>query len=196
MQFIHPGQTLKNMCSPALTIRNIIGGQGGADAYKELRKNLQEYVYYSSWKGYEMQQVLWRLQDLRDGGGLGFAVELFFLALSQLLSTSSSTESHSTLYTSTFRAIISGWREHKDSLGTQQVLLNIAISHRWQFEACYPAYIVDEFFSLLGNVFEGQAGQRIDDANRYLQFFRYQDGRLTQGILSVLRQAQAPSPPS
>jgi hypothetical protein len=116
------------MCSPALTLRNILEGQGDADAYKELLKNLK-FSPFPGWRGDEMQRQLWRLQDLRDGGGLGFTVELFFLALSQLLSTSSSKESHSALYTGTFRAITSDWSKHKHSLGTQNLLLDILPCH-------------------------------------------------------------------
>ncbi|KAI0260893.1 hypothetical protein BGY98DRAFT_1182471 [Russula aff. rugulosa BPL654] len=92
--------------------------QGDDEAYKELLKNLRNSSF-SSWGGDEMQRQLLHLQDLRDGGGLGYTVELFFLALSRLLSTSSSKESHSALYTGTFRAITSDWSKYKDSLGTQ-----------------------------------------------------------------------------
>ena len=98
MQFIRPMQTLKTMCSPTTTLRDILRGHGDPDAYKELLNNLKEFRFQSGWQGDVMQRQLWRLQDLGDGGGLGFAIELFFLALSQLLSTSSSKESHSALY--------------------------------------------------------------------------------------------------
>ena len=113
-----------------------------------------------------MQRQLWRLQDLHDGSGLVFTVELFFLALSQLLSTSLSKESHTALYTGTFRAFTSDWRKHKDSLGTQNLLLNIAMSHRREFDVHYPVYIVDKFLLLLRNIFEGQAGSHIDEASQ------------------------------
>jgi hypothetical protein len=52
-----------------------------------------------------MQRQSWHLQDLVVGGGLGFTVEIFFLALSQLLSTSPSKDSHSALHTGTFLVI-------------------------------------------------------------------------------------------
>jgi hypothetical protein len=48
-----------------------------------------------------LRRQLWRLQDLRDDG-LGFTVELFFLALRQLLSNSVSRESHFALFVGTF----------------------------------------------------------------------------------------------
>ena len=171
MQFIRPSQTLKDMCSPAMTLRNIIEDGGDADAYKELLKDLEDFRVSSGWQGDVMQRQLWRLQDLRDGGVLGFTVELFFLALSQLLSTSSSEGSHSALYTGTFRAITSDWSKHKYSLGTQKLLLDIAISRRGEFEVHYPSYIVDEFLFLLGNIFEGQTGPHIDKAKQQFESF-------------------------
>ena len=127
---------------PVLTLRNILEGQrNDADAYKELLKNLKNFLLLSGWQGDLMQRQVWRLQDLRDGGGLGFTVELFFLALGQqLLSTSSSKESDSALYTGTFRAITSDWSKHKHSLGTQNLLFDIAMSRHREFEVHYPAY--------------------------------------------------------
>ncbi|KAI0272802.1 hypothetical protein BGY98DRAFT_1179094 [Russula aff. rugulosa BPL654] len=128
-------------------------------------------------QGDEMQRQLWRLEDLHDGGGLGFTVELFFLSLSQLVSTSSSRESHSALYTGTFRAITSDWSKHKYSLGTQNLLLDIAMSRRWEFDGQYPAYIVDEFLFLLGNIFEGQTGPHIDEARQLFERVRFYGSR-------------------
>lgn len=156
------------MCPPALTLRNILEGQRGADVYKELLNNLEKYPYSLDLRGIAMQRQLWCLQDLRDGGGLGFTVGLFFLALDQPLSTSSSEGSHSALYTDTFRAITSDWKKHTvtDLLGTQNLLLNIAISRCDEFDGYYRAYIVDEFLLLLGNIFEGQTGLHIDRARQ------------------------------
>jgi hypothetical protein len=187
LQFICPGKTLKSMCTPALALRNILEGQGDADAYKELLKNLDNFHVWSGWQGDEMQRQLWRLQDLRDGDGLGFTVELFFLTLSQLLSTSSSRESHSALYTGTFRAITFDWSKRKHSLGTQNLLLDIAMSRPWGFGADYPAYIVDEFLLLLGNIFEGQTGPHIDRARHQFECFGlYNPGRFKERVLTVL----------
>ena len=187
LQFIRPRQTLKSMCFPALTLRNILEGQGDADAYKELLKDLNKFQFQYGWQGDEIERQLWRLQDLRDGGGLGFTVELFFLALSQLLSTPSSKESHSELYTGTFRAITSDWSKHKHSLGTQKLLLNTVMSHCWFFQVHCPAYIVDEFLLLLGNIFEGQTGPHIDGARQRFEFFiMYGPTRFTERMSSVL----------
>jgi hypothetical protein len=196
LQFIRPKQTLKSMCSPSLTLRNILEGPGDADAYKELLKNLKTFNF-SGWGGDEMNRQLqvWRLQDLGDGGGLGFIVELFFLALSQLLSTSSSKESHSALYRGTFRAVTSDWRKHKHSLGTQKFLLNIAVSRRNEFAYIYPAYIVDEFLLLLGNIFEGQTGPHIDYARQQFESFElYGLGEFRERVLRVLTRGQVQSP--
>jgi len=166
LQFLRPAQTLKGIFSPATTLRNIVEGQGDAIAYKELLKNLENFPVWFGRQEDEMQRQLWRLQDLRDGGGLGFMVELYFLAFSQPLSTSSSKESHSAPYRGTFRAIASDRSKHKDSLGTQNLLLIIAWTRREEFVDCYPAYIVDEFLLLLGNIFEGQTGPHINKARQ------------------------------
>jgi len=187
-------ETLKSIFTPVTSLRNILEGQGDADAYKELLKDLEEFRFRSSWQGHEMQRQLWRLQDLRDGGGLGFTVELFFLALSQLLSTSSSKRSHSALYTGTFRAVTSDWSKHKESPGTQKLLLSITMSRRWEFEDIYPAYIVDEFLLLLGSVFEGQTGPHIDKARQQLESSRsYGRRRFRERVLMILTRGQAQS---
>jgi hypothetical protein len=195
-QFILPGQTLKCMCSPAQTLREILGGQGDADEYKELRQNLGDFYRPFKWEGNEMQRQLLRLQDLDDGDGLGFTIELFFFAFDQLLSTSSSKESHSALYTGTFRAITSHWNKRKHSLGTQKLLLDIAWSRRSEFSYDnYPTYIVDEFFSLLGNIFEGQAGPHIDEAVQKFESFKVLSTgkKFRDRMLRVITGAQAQS---
>src|SRR5712675_617279 len=48
--FILPMQILKSMCSSALTLRNILDGQGDADAGKEMLKSLQIFYSSSRWK--------------------------------------------------------------------------------------------------------------------------------------------------
>jgi len=151
-----------------------------------------------------LQQMLWRLQDLRDGGGLGFTVELFFLSLKELLSPYSSERPHSALYIGTFRALTSDWNKYKHSLGTQKLLLEMSTSHHQRiidiFILRYPTYIRDEFLVLLGNVFAGQRGPHIDDAvqqlvNCYNQV-RGEEGRaFVAKALEVLTRAGR-APPS
>jgi len=63
----------------------------------------EEVLQKVFWPKNLLRRQLWSLQDLRDGGGLGFAVELFLLSLKQLLSTFPSHESYSQLYTTTLR---------------------------------------------------------------------------------------------
>jgi hypothetical protein len=118
------------------------------------------------WRSRKLGNILgrqvWRLQDLRDGGGLGFAVELFFITFKEL-DRYSSKESNSPLYIGTFRAITSDWGKHKHSLGTQKLLLDMIV-HGIISRFDYPAYIVNEFLVLLYNILEGQTGPHIDDA--------------------------------
>jgi hypothetical protein len=105
-----------------------------------------------------MERQLWRLQDLRDGGGFGFLVELFFLVLAQLLSMASSEDTHATLYIGTFRTITTGWDEHhKYSVGTQRVIINlicdIVVPDRGVISNhTYPEYITDELLGLLRKI--------------------------------------------
>ena len=194
LQFIRPGQTLKSLCSVVPTLRNILKGQGDADAYKEMRKDLGELsLGMFSWRDNELQRQLWRLQDLRHGRGFGFTVELFFLALSQLLSTSSSKDSHSALYTGTFRAITSDWSEHKDSHGTRKLLLDVALSRSFDFHDKYPDYIVRKFLELMGNIFKGQERVHIDEAVQQLDSFKIYAHETFWGRLSdVIDPARAP----
>ena len=201
LRFICPGQILKSMCSTALTLRNVLEGQGDANAYKESLKNIEISPFMNGWRGNEMQRQLWRLQDLYYGGGFGFTVELFFLAVKQLSSTSSSKESHSALYTGTFRAITSDWSKHKHSLGTQNLILDIAMSHFGLSDDHYPAYIIDEFLLLLGNIFEGETGPHISEARqRFESVHWYGHGRIRERVSRVLtlpvglgQQAQSPA---
>jgi Family of unknown function (DUF6535) len=172
VQFIRPGQTLRSMCSIFPTLRSTLEGQWDADAYKQMLKNLMEFrSRASNWQGDELQRQLWRSQDLRNGHGFGFTVELYFLGLKQLLSNSQ--ESHHTLYKSTFRAITFDWKTHKNSIGTQKLLLDIALSRSVDFQSTYPLYVANEFLELLGNIFEGQTGSHIDDAVRQLTSSSY-----------------------
>ena len=136
-------------------------------------------IEQASWPKTLLQQTLWRLQDLRDGDGLGFAVELFFAALKQLLSTSSSQESYSTLYFGAFRVITSDWRRYrvKNSLGTQKLLLNAVASDEGFLRTFdYPDHITDELWKLLGDMLEGQTGPHIDSAVQQLTDYERGDG--------------------
>jgi hypothetical protein len=194
IQFIRPGQTLKSMCSIFPTLRNILEGQVDADAYRQMQKNLMEFRSRpSNWEGDELQRQLWRLQDLRNARGFGFTVELFFLGLKQVLRFGS----HYALYMGTFRAITSDWKKYKNSIGTQKLLLDIALSRSVDFQSIYPLYVADEFLGLLGNVFEGQTGSHIDDAVRQLTSYSYYFyDKFRTRLLEVITRARAQSPES
>ena len=174
LQFIRPGQTLKSLCSVVPTLRNLLKGQGDADAYKDMRKDLRElHLGMFCWQENELRRQLWRLQDLRDGCGFAFTVELFFLALKQLLSTSSKNSPRDfALYTGTFRAITSDWSKHKNSHGTRKLLLDVALSRGYDFQDEYPRYIVDEFLELTGKLFKGQEDVHIEEAVQQLNSFK------------------------
>jgi hypothetical protein len=106
-----------------------------------------------------MTSQLWRLQDLRDGGGLGFTIELFFLSLRQLSPTPSSLELNRVFYTGTFKVITSGWENIEHPSGTQRILLNIicdiVIKSRGVFsDSSYPEYIVNMLLDLLGDMLD------------------------------------------
>ena len=199
LQLISSAQALKSISSASLTLRHILQ-ERDADAYKELLKNLRNYPF-SNWRADEMQ--LWRLCDLALGG-LGFTVELFFLALSQLLSTASGASSssqlgsHSALYANTLPAITSNWRFFKSFHATQNLLLDIAMSRRDEFEAGYPTGVVKQFLFLLGNVFQGEtAGPHIDRARRQFESFEsYNHRGFRERVLKVLARCQAQSPTS
>ncbi|KAH9170102.1 hypothetical protein EDB89DRAFT_1980576 [Lactarius sanguifluus] len=123
-----------------------------------------------------MKRQLWRLQDLRDGGGLGFTVELFFLSLRQLLSMPSSHESNSVFYVGAFNVITSHWEEGRKLLGTQHILLNIIcdliIRGRGVFsEFSYPESITNMLLDMVGKMLQGYAGpdEHIRDAVREIK---------------------------
>ena len=108
-----------------------------------------------------LQRQLWRLQDLRDSGGL--AIHFFLVTLNQLLSASLPQDSHPALYITTFRVITSDWSEYRHSLGTQKSFLmqlhpTQGIVHRFDL----PTYITDELLSLLERFLEGHTGPHHD----------------------------------
>ena len=153
----------------------------------------REIIKELIWPKSLLQRTLWGLQDFRDGGGLAFAVELFLLALKQLLSTSPSQESYVTLYIATFKAISSDWRRHKHSLGTQKILLDAVTSEQGILRTySYPDYIMDEFWGLLGDMLEGQTGPHIDRAVQQLTDLQHEDGgRCGAKALGVIARLRA-----
>ena len=126
------------------------------------QKQIFEKVF---WPKNVLQRTLWSFQDLRDGGGVGFAIEFFLLSLKQLLSTSPSQEPYSALYTIAFRAITHDRRKCKHSVGTQKLLLDAVASDQGFLRTFnYPDYITDDLWELLGDMLEGQTGPHVDSA--------------------------------
>ena len=162
-------------------------------------RNILQKVF---WPKTLLRRQLWRLQDLCDGGGLGFTVELFLISLEQLLSTFPSHESYSQLYTFTLRAITSDWRKLKHSLGTQKLLLDaIASRHGFLHGSNFPEYITDELWELLGDMLEGQADPYISSAVQQLRDHQtegYKYGPKAEAVISQLRAScsQEPSNPT
>ena len=151
-----------------------------------------------------MKRQLWRLLDLRDGGGLGFTIELFFLALRQLelSSTSSSFKVKEAFYTGTFRVIISDWINYKNSVGTQRVLLDLlcdlVIGSRGAFsKISYPSYIVEMLLELVQKMVEGHEGfhAHIDDIIQELEEVNFRnlvDNDLRDKVLRVIPAFKIP----
>ena len=162
--FIFPLRNLCRIRTFAQTLRKILDGKMGVDTFQKTIKDLREFVSLSTWSIKQdqldrlLRRQLWRLQDL-SAGGLGFTVELFFLALKQLLSTSSSKESHSELYIDTFRAITTRGSDYTASPGTQKLLLDMVVPYRGIiFDFDYPDKVVTEFLKILGSILAGHTG--------------------------------------
>jgi len=209
-QFIFPIRNIKRIFSLAATFRNILEGRESVDAFQETLQNLRKFAAKSKsfdnpWQNPLHRQV-WRLQDLRDGGGLGFTIELFFTVLYSdklfvpfVRSSKEGRELQSSLYVGTFRIITSDWSKYKHSLGTQQLLLDMVISVPGIISQSYryPTSLVNEFFALLGNILEGQTGPHIDNVVRELSCNHHftEDCRrraLVAKALGVIPPARAP----
>ena len=199
-------QRLQSLCSVGAKLLDIMEGRI-SEPFSVAIERLKALERYTRPKlaGHLMERQLWRLHDLRHGSGLGFTVEVFFLALRQLLSISSSTkEPYIALFIGTFRAITSDWEKYKYSFGTQQALLNLvcdlAAQNRGIFSGyAYPPYITDELLVLLGNMLEGEKGSHIDKAVRELRAARLwlhgERQKFLDKVLEVISRSR-PKPPA
>jgi hypothetical protein len=171
--FIFPWQNLRRIRSFTKTLREILEGEKDGDTLWETIKDLGEFL--STWSvkldhpDKLFRRQLWRLQDL-SAGGLGFIVELFFLALKRLLSTPSSQESQPEFYIGTFRAVTARGSDYRASPGTQKLLLDMVVPYRGIiFDFDYPDYIVTAFLEFLRNILNGQTGDHINDVAEQLR---------------------------
>jgi hypothetical protein len=179
-QFMFPGQLLQPLFTLGRGLRDIVEARN-SEKHREILESLESIGKTPiplRRLNHLMKRQLWRLQDLRDGGGLGFTIELFFLALRQLSSASLTPESKRGFYIRTFNVIASRWMDSKDSFGTQGILLDLVcdlvIEARGVFsDFLYPAYIVDELPDLVGKIVDGRGGSHahINDAVRELRNF-------------------------
>ena len=126
-QSISLHERLQGFCSIYSKLQDIIEGRNNEE-YEETIRSVRWQVDfdYSRPKSRRcpMEKQLAHLQDLSDSGGFGCIVELFFLTLEKLLSTSSK-EFHQALYVLTLKNITSDWKMYKHSLGTQKVILEV-----------------------------------------------------------------------
>ena len=164
-QLIFPGQQLRSMYILGQRLRDITEGQN-TERDEETLKYLREVPIPLCGLNNLMERQLWRLLDLRDGGGLGFTIELFFLSLRELSSSSlspdksPSPDSKEAFYTGTFDVIKSDWKKGKNLVGTQRILLellcDLIIQGRGIFsDFRYPPYIVEKLLNLVGNMVKG-----------------------------------------
>jgi hypothetical protein len=169
---IFPGQQIQSLCTLGRRLRDIIEGQNTESHQETLEslESLREIPVSLRRLNCLMERQLWRLLDLRDGRGLGFTIELFFLAVRQLSFTTSSSELELTelgltkvFYTGTFEVITSNWEKSKKSAGTQRILLDLlcdlVVRSRGVFsDFSYPRYIVEMLLDLVEKMVEGHGG--------------------------------------
>ena len=177
-QLIFPGQQIRALARLGQKLREVLNVQL-TDGYEEVLESLKSVDRVSlSLRRPDglMKRQLWRLQDLRDGGGFGFTIELFFLSLRRLLSIPSLHGSSSVLYIGTFKVITSNLEESRDSLGTQQILLSLIcdliIRDRGVFSGfLYPELITTMLVNTLGNILQAYEGpdRHIHDAVREIE---------------------------
>jgi len=162
-RLIFPGQQIQSLCTLGQGLRDIIDRPNPARITKTLESVWS--IPISLPRVDLMKRQLWRLLDLRDGNGLGFTIELLFLALRGLSSSSSSPELKEAFYMGTFKVITSHWEKSKDSIGTQRILLDLicdlVVKGRGVFsDFPYPDYIVKEALELVQKMIAGHRGSR------------------------------------
>jgi hypothetical protein len=204
-QLIFPGQQLQALARLGMKLREVLDGQvaEGYEKVLESLKSVDQVPLSLRRPDGLMRRQLWRLQDLRDGSGLGYTIELFFLSLRQLLSIPSLQESNGVFYIGTFKIITSHWEESKESLGTQCILLNLVcdliIRNRGAFsDFSYPEPIATTLLDMVSNLLRGYAGPdgHIRDAVweiEYVDSLRCMDMRLRDMALVALQRFRATS---
>ena len=151
-----------------------------------------------------MERQFWRLQDIREGGALGFTLELYLLSLRRILSTITRQPRDIllTYYNGALKSITSDWMKYKKSVGTLQIILNIvcdmAVRDRGMFSNFkYPNYvnITEELLELLGNMVQGEANPCIDEALEELLALkerRIYDKKFLKEVTRIIEDRRAP----
>jgi len=203
-RLIFPGQQLQSICVLGQGLLDITKSQNTEWDEETLNRLncLRKVPIPFCDLNHLMERQLWRLLDLREGDGLGFTIELFFLALRQLPPSSPSPDSSSSpelkevFYIGTFDVIKSNWERCKDSAGTQRILLDllcdIVIQGRGIFsDFPYPQYVVEMLLDLVGNIVKGHGGSQshINDIIQELQndhLWHRMDNDLRGKVLSAI----------
>ena len=174
-QLIFPGRQVQALTTLCLNLREILNGGSseGDNVVLESLKVLDKIPTPLHRSDNLMTRQLWHLQDLRDGSGLGFSLELFFLSFRQLSPTSTAQDPPDVFFGGTFEVIKSRWADSKDSLGMQNILLNLVcdliIPGRGVFSNFpYPVYLTDRLCQLIDDMLGGSTGSHIRD---FLQEF-------------------------
>ncbi|KAI0259248.1 hypothetical protein BC834DRAFT_639729 [Gloeopeniophorella convolvens] len=196
--FLSPGGMINVSCSFAPSFREALGdqGKGVASDFQKSATSLRDLISQIGpvmSNGHLVEQQLWRIYDLRDGG-LGYTIDIFFAQVANFsnydIRNTMSAELHQTIYVNTFRAITSGWEEYIKSLGTQHVLLNLVcelLGTRGGFRALgvCPGYLIDELLAFVGRYFRGEHGSHIDSVLEELE--RCADDIIRGKALQALR---------
>jgi hypothetical protein len=170
-QFIYFSRLLRGLCG--------VNQKWGSDELLEIDRVMRsiDAIPSSLSQSHLMERQLWRLLDLRSGS-FGFTLELYFLSIGKLLSTFSHEsppgEIHQIVFVKTFKAITSDWQSFTHSIGTRQVILNIAydIAFRGRgifSDVVYPNYIKHELLDLLKQMVAGRTDVYMEDAKREIR---------------------------
>ncbi|KAI0285600.1 hypothetical protein BC826DRAFT_1051381 [Russula brevipes] len=156
-QLIFPGQRVQSLCALGGGLRDIIE-ERNPEKHQEILENLKsiDKIPASLRLLNSSMKQLWRLQDLRDGQGLGFIINSF-----------RRTQLNRVFYTGTFKIITSQWLESKDSSGTKRILLDLicdlVVRNRGVFsDFTYPPYIEEMLLELVRKMVDGDRGLLTD----------------------------------
>ncbi|KAI0259256.1 hypothetical protein BC834DRAFT_639903 [Gloeopeniophorella convolvens] len=196
--FLSPGGIINASCSFAPSFRKALGdeGKGAASQFQESATSLRDLISQIGpvmSNKHLVEQQLWRIYDLRDGG-LGYTIEMFFAQVANFsnypIRNTMSAELHQAIYVNIFRAITSDWGRYTGSLGTQHILLNLVcelLGTRGGFRArgLCPDYLIDELLTFVGEYFKGECGSHIDSVLEELE--RCADDYIRAKALRALR---------